>query len=564
MANPEHLAKLREGVDTWNQWRQENPNVKPELAGARLVWMDLSKCNLSATDLSAATLGGATLSEANLSAARLSGAELSEANLRGASLMVAHLSRARLVEADLTNANLTGADFTGADLRGADLTEAVVSATKFRWAKLTLAKLAGVDLDTAHGVLLDRNELLGMKFRPRCRDLWSVLRRNYTGPRLLFHLLLLVAFVGPYAAETAMWLLLSTAEVKVPHLVEAAFGPETGPIEDWEVTTVGSLLLDRHRGLLAHVLAVVLLVYNILRAVLTANVGPLREEEGRTQHTPPWARGGRGQEVISGYFPCTDCSKFCWLSPPAPSPTMPGTGSQPRSGCHRGSFKQTGTVLRFSRPVYWRERRGLAMGNPEQLLWLKQGVAAWHQWRLIYPRVVPELRGADLSGTDLTGADLTRVSLTRADLTGANGTEHRSAEPGGPVDFDSVETGRLDRLWDWEHMRVLGRLPLFGVSYLALILVPAMMFLLAFYNVRVADLNELGEEVAGALQGYPATTSKELVQPDALLAVADFLRGAETQAVPSQSFLLLVSTVLLAMASTTYTLACPSRVKEFG
>ncbi|MGA2411123.1 MAG: hypothetical protein ABSG46_12140 [Candidatus Binataceae bacterium] len=29
MANPEHLAKLKEGVEAWNQWREENPEILP-------------------------------------------------------------------------------------------------------------------------------------------------------------------------------------------------------------------------------------------------------------------------------------------------------------------------------------------------------------------------------------------------------------------------------------------------------------------------------------------------------------------------------------------------------
>ena len=28
MANPEHLAKLKEGVEAWNKWRKDNPKIK--------------------------------------------------------------------------------------------------------------------------------------------------------------------------------------------------------------------------------------------------------------------------------------------------------------------------------------------------------------------------------------------------------------------------------------------------------------------------------------------------------------------------------------------------------
>ena len=36
MANPEHLAVLREGVLTWNRWRTVNPSIGVDLSGADL------------------------------------------------------------------------------------------------------------------------------------------------------------------------------------------------------------------------------------------------------------------------------------------------------------------------------------------------------------------------------------------------------------------------------------------------------------------------------------------------------------------------------------------------
>src|SRR5438477_137291 len=37
MANPEHLAMLKRGVEAWNAWRTENPTVRPDLNQADLV-----------------------------------------------------------------------------------------------------------------------------------------------------------------------------------------------------------------------------------------------------------------------------------------------------------------------------------------------------------------------------------------------------------------------------------------------------------------------------------------------------------------------------------------------
>jgi uncharacterized protein YjbI with pentapeptide repeats len=97
MANPEHLAKLQDGVEAWNQWRAAQVFV-PDLRGAALRGKDLSGANLRAADLR-----GAGLSEANLS-----GASLREANLQGVDLSVA--------QRGLQTEQLAGADLTGATL----------------------------------------------------------------------------------------------------------------------------------------------------------------------------------------------------------------------------------------------------------------------------------------------------------------------------------------------------------------------------------------------------------------------------------------------------------------
>jgi uncharacterized protein YjbI with pentapeptide repeats len=51
MANPENLAKLREGPEAWNQWRKEHADVVPDLSEA-----DLDKANLDSADLNGVRL----------------------------------------------------------------------------------------------------------------------------------------------------------------------------------------------------------------------------------------------------------------------------------------------------------------------------------------------------------------------------------------------------------------------------------------------------------------------------------------------------------------------------
>ena len=82
MGNRQHLNMLKQGVDAWNQWRKENPDIQPDLREAALAGANLSKANLSAANLDEANLHSADLREANLSGASLNEANLSEALTR--------------------------------------------------------------------------------------------------------------------------------------------------------------------------------------------------------------------------------------------------------------------------------------------------------------------------------------------------------------------------------------------------------------------------------------------------------------------------------------------------
>jgi pentapeptide repeat protein len=78
MANDEHVALLKQGVAAWNVWRDENPNIRPDLTakGAELFGADLSEANLCGADLCSASLGKANLTRADLRGAYLAGAYL--------------------------------------------------------------------------------------------------------------------------------------------------------------------------------------------------------------------------------------------------------------------------------------------------------------------------------------------------------------------------------------------------------------------------------------------------------------------------------------------------------
>jgi uncharacterized protein YjbI with pentapeptide repeats len=173
-------------------------------------------------------------------------------------------------------------------------------------------------------------------------------------------------------------------------------------------------------------------------------------------------------------------------------------------------------------------------------------VVVYHQGSLVdtglYGAVLNglELRETDVSGADFREARITECSWFHVEgLHAARGLE-RAILNQDPKYLEGAIVPFPERWCDWERLRRFGKMPLFGLSYSVLILIPTYIYFLAFYNHQVDRLSGLkgptGEWVGQHLHKLP---------------------------MPSLSLLLLGSTVLLAIASTIYTLWCPTRVTEF-
>jgi uncharacterized protein YjbI with pentapeptide repeats len=178
-----------------------------------------------------------------------------------------------------------------------------------------------------------------------------------------------------------------------------------------------------------------------------------------------------------------------------------------------------------------------------------------------------DLRTATLVGTDFLGANLTSANLSAANVAHANfyeatldgavfedviGTRgaHNLRTTKIRIDvhhFDKVVRKWPERFVDWEMIRVAGRLPLFGASYTTLILIPAYLYALEVYNEKVQAARVWIETSV-----VPARASEAI------------LAHLHEEPIPSKWGLLLFSTFLLAVASTIYVMACPSRVKSFS
>src|SRR5258708_5562292 len=188
MANQEHLARLQQGVEAWNQWRADHPEIEPDLTDVHWheIEFDLTGVNLSGADLRRSDfwleMEGANLQHVNLSGEELDYAYLVRTNFRGANLSRVCFDSAFFVEVDLQGANLQGAilvqaGLTGANLSGADLREVYadwpcLAAGYLGQANCLRAELSGRSLKHANvrGANLEQAQVAGANFR------WADLR----------------------------------------------------------------------------------------------------------------------------------------------------------------------------------------------------------------------------------------------------------------------------------------------------------------------------------------------------------------------------------------------------
>ena len=171
------------------------------------------------------------------------------------------------------------------------------------------ADLSGADLRNASGLILNNTLIRGARFSPRANDPWSKLRQTYTGPRMVFTLLLLVLFFTPYLLRTAGWVGVHHSQERLTAIIEELqhrHAEGTQPLredfradlnaieallpsadsERWRATRVGWLVLSWDQGWRYWALALILLGYNFIRLGLTLVVAPMRDEEERSGHSP--------------------------------------------------------------------------------------------------------------------------------------------------------------------------------------------------------------------------------------------------------------------------------------
>jgi uncharacterized protein YjbI with pentapeptide repeats len=168
MAIEEQVKLLKQGAQTWNEWRKKNPLIEidleqadleeADLSGAVLVRVNFIKANLVGAKLGKAYFDAAYLCEANLKGADLEEAELLLADLTDADLSGANLTRANLYRISLRGAILRGTNLIEADLREADLNGADLNGADLSRARFGRTVLGDIDLSRTKGLVEVQHE----------------------------------------------------------------------------------------------------------------------------------------------------------------------------------------------------------------------------------------------------------------------------------------------------------------------------------------------------------------------------------------------------------------------
>jgi hypothetical protein len=265
---------IEKGPEAWNEWRKIYKEKEIDLRNCILTGGTYTQINLSYVNLTDVNFKNLYAPSANFSNAILHRAKITKSMVHGADF-----TNAKLGASDLSNSELLNANFENAELDHTNLTGANLSAANFKGARLTGSDLTNADLTNAKEFILDHNKIEGTIFPYKSSDRWSILRRKYTGVGMMWTLLFLLSALIPYGIKAVYWIVLNKQQEQDGILYSELTHNEF---------TVIQLVFAIDKGFPYFLIPITLVIYNLVRLLLTYVLAPLREEENRTFYTPVW------------------------------------------------------------------------------------------------------------------------------------------------------------------------------------------------------------------------------------------------------------------------------------
>ncbi|MEP7111561.1 MAG: pentapeptide repeat-containing protein [Ferruginibacter sp.] len=151
MANLEHIDILKKGANYWNDWRDANPKVIPDLSGFDMTFPipscpDLNGINLRCANLSRTTIHGPDKDWPGDTAPSFNNADLRNADLSHTDCFRTSFNSSNLEGSVLKNGKFRSVGFLGSNLRNADLSNVDMDGVGLEGASLIQSNLNGAKL----------------------------------------------------------------------------------------------------------------------------------------------------------------------------------------------------------------------------------------------------------------------------------------------------------------------------------------------------------------------------------------------------------------------------------
>lgn len=169
MANQEHLKIFRQGVSIWNQWRSENPDLKPDLSHTDLSDIDLSNTSILNTDMSHADLSESNFTDANFFAVNLLGSIFKNTNFiriifPKKNQVVGDRYFVNIFSSDNNKFNLSNTNLSFSILRKANFFRVKFYDVIMHNVNFTNANFANVNMENEEFIFDDNLDLSGANF----------------------------------------------------------------------------------------------------------------------------------------------------------------------------------------------------------------------------------------------------------------------------------------------------------------------------------------------------------------------------------------------------------------
>ena len=252
--------------------------------------------------LDGVSMPNAAIKDIDLGRCSFMGADFSGSTFENVECYLSFFDRAKMSLCSFKKCDFVACRFIGAALIGCRMTrcdfflslfnDATLTGARFAHTNLDKCNLNSADLGGAKGHVFSRNSIDRTVLSIDAPDPWSILRRKYTGPMLAIQLSLFLMYIFSYVID-AYLLSASSAIIAQGDPLRSAIeqmGAEVVPA--WWVLIGG---LDGAWGIFGFSM---LLVYNVLRFVVTVRTSTIRDHEDRIRITPaaseymglPWPR----------------------------------------------------------------------------------------------------------------------------------------------------------------------------------------------------------------------------------------------------------------------------------